>query len=144
MQCITTVAYSVKFNGEHLPYFYPSRGLRQGDPLSPYIFILLANILSNLITQAVSIGHLKGIRLNRWCPTLSHLFFADNAIFFLHGCVQECQNLANILNLYCVATGSKSIATNQVSFSANTVPLPFRKTCLWSLGFLFYKVVAYI
>jgi len=105
MQCITTVAFTVKFNGELLPYFQPSRGLCQGDPLSPYLFILMANVLSNLITQAVSIGHLKGIRLNRWCPTLSHLLFADDAIFFLNGTISEGQNLANILNLYCSATG---------------------------------------
>lgn len=107
MQCITTVSFSVKFNGEKLPFFFPSRGLPQGDPLLPYIFILMANVLSTLITQAISIGHIKGIWLSRWCPTLSHLFFADNAIFFLTGCVQECQNLANILNVYFLATGQQ-------------------------------------
>lgn len=78
---------------------------QQGDPLSPYIFILLANLLSTLIHQAVDLGQLKGIQLNRWCLTLSHLFFADDAIFFLDGTVLECQNLSNILNQYCVATG---------------------------------------
>lgn len=87
MQCITTVPFSVKFNGEQLPFFFPSRGLRQGDPLSPYLFILMANVISTLITQAISIGHIKGIRLNRWCPTLSHLFFANDVIFSLTRCV---------------------------------------------------------
>ncbi|KAL3722016.1 hypothetical protein ACJRO7_034376 [Eucalyptus globulus] len=48
-------------------------------------------------------NNLHGITLNRWCPTLSHLFFADDAIFFLDGKIQECQNLANILNQYCLA-----------------------------------------
>lgn len=95
---------NVKFNGEPLCYFHPTRGLRQGDPLSPYLFILLINVLSILIKQAVDMENLKGIKLNRWCPTLSYLFLADDPIFFLDGWLQECQNLANILNQYCLAT----------------------------------------
>lgn len=48
---------------------------------------------------------IKGIKLNSNCPTLSHLLFADDSIFFLDGKVKECQNLADILNQYCMATG---------------------------------------
>lgn len=81
IQCITKVSLSVKFNGEPLSYFHPTRGLRQGDPLSPYMFIILANVLSTLIKQAVGMRNLKGVKFNRWCPTLSHLFFTDDAIF---------------------------------------------------------------
>lgn len=55
-------------------------------------------MLSTLINQAVDMGHLKGIKFNRWCPTLSHLFFADDYVFFLETNIKECQNLANILN----------------------------------------------
>jgi len=50
-------------------------------------------------------GNLRGIQLNRYCPTLSHLFFADDAIFFLDGKLLECQNLSNIINQYYLATG---------------------------------------
>lgn len=105
MECITTSTLSVRFNGENLPYIHPTRGLRQGDPLSPYLFILVANVLSILIQQALHMGNLKGITLNRWCPTLSHLLFADDVVFFLDGKLRECQNLANLLNQYCLATG---------------------------------------
>lgn len=73
MQCVTTVSYSIKFNGISLPYFKPTRGIRQGDPLSPYLFIIVANVLSLLMKQALEVGTLCGIRLNSYCPTLSHL-----------------------------------------------------------------------
>lgn len=105
MQCVSTVSYSIKINGEPMPYFKPTRGIRQGDPLSPYLFILVANVLSLLIKQAVSAGIIRGIKLNHSCPTLSHLLFADDSIFFLHGTIMECQNLAAILHQYCFASG---------------------------------------
>lgn len=53
----------------------------------------------------MNMGSLTGIQLNQWCPTLSHLFFADDAVFFLNGTLLECQNLSNILNQYCLASG---------------------------------------
>lgn len=105
MYCITTTTMSVKLNRESLPYFKPSKGLRQGDPLSPYLFILMANALSTLIHNALMMGHLRGIKLTRSCPTLSHLLFADDSVFFLNGTIIECQNMANILNQYCHASG---------------------------------------
>lgn len=58
MECVTFVSFSVKFNGEPLPYFQPTRGIRQGDPLSPYLFILMANTLTSLMRKAVQEGTL--------------------------------------------------------------------------------------
>lgn len=100
MQCVSTVSFSINFNGESLSYFKPTRGLRQGDPISPYLFILVANVPSSLMKQAIIDGTLRGIKLNRCCPSLSHLLFADDSIFFLHGTVVERQNLADILHQY--------------------------------------------
>lgn len=71
MKCVTSATLSAKFNGEALEYFQPSRGLRQGDPISPYLFILVSNTLSMLMRKAVNEGTIKGIKLNRSCPTLS-------------------------------------------------------------------------
>lgn len=105
MHCVSTTTFSVKINGEPIHYLKPSRGLKQGDPLSPYLFILVLNVLSWLMQKAMVDGNYKGITLNTHCPTLSHLLFADDAIFFLDGTILECQNPATILNQYCFATG---------------------------------------
>jgi len=82
----------------------------------------VANVLSTLIQQAVDMGNLKGIQFNRWCPTLSHLFFADDAIFFLDGSLLECQNLANILQQYCLATGQAVNRNKSGLFLSKTYP----------------------
>lgn len=113
------LSFSIKFNGEPLPYFRPSRGLRQGDPLSPYLFILMANVLSFLIRTTVEDESFRGIKLNRHCPTLTHLLFADDSIFFVDGKITECQNLAAVLHQYCFAT-SQAINLNKsgIHFSA--------------------------
>lgn len=105
MQCVTTVSFSIEFNGDSLPYFQPTRGIRQGDPLSPYLFILVTNVLSILMKQAVEIRSSKGIMMNRSCPTLTHLLFADDSIFFLDGTIKECENVVEVLNHYCYASG---------------------------------------
>ena len=56
MQCVTTVSYRVKINGELTERFSPERGLRQGDPLFPYLFLLCAEAFSSLLLAAESRG----------------------------------------------------------------------------------------
>ena len=51
MSCISTISTSILFNGEALDSIYPSRGIRQGDPLSPYLFILCMEFLGQLIEE---------------------------------------------------------------------------------------------
>ena len=75
LTCISTVTYSVRINGMPHGHIVPSRGLQQGDPLSPYIFLLCAEGLSALIKKGVGDGQLEGIYVCRSRPKLSHLFF---------------------------------------------------------------------
>ena len=58
MQCITTVSYSILVNGEPTGLIYPSRGLRQGDPLSPFLFLFCAEGLNALLCQVANNGEI--------------------------------------------------------------------------------------
>ena len=75
LTCISTVTYFVRINGMPHGHIVPSRGLQQGDPLSPYIFLLCAEGLSALTKKGVGDGQLEGISVCRSRPKLSHLFF---------------------------------------------------------------------
>ena len=74
MVCVKTVTYSILVNGESKGLIHPSRGLRQGDPLSPFLF-LLCNGLHGLINKVASNGYINGFSLCRQGPKLTHLFF---------------------------------------------------------------------
>jgi hypothetical protein len=83
MECVTTVRYSIRLNNVPLTPFSPTRGLRQGDPLSSYLFLFVADGLSKLIQNKVQQGNLKELQICRRAPGISHLLFADDTLLFL-------------------------------------------------------------
>ncbi|KAK9995712.1 hypothetical protein SO802_020398 [Lithocarpus litseifolius] len=89
MLCISFVTYSIKINGKPTGHITPSRGICQGNPLSPYLFLLCAEGLSTLIQQAVGRGQLDGIAVCHGGPKLSHLFFADDSLIFCKATIAE-------------------------------------------------------
>lgn len=98
MQCVSYVSYSVLINGVPSPRFFPSRGLHQGDPISPYLFILMLEALSCMINNAVGRQLLFGVRLSHSGPRVSHLFFADDSLVFAKVSFDEAQVLMCILS----------------------------------------------
>jgi hypothetical protein len=70
MECVTLVRYNVRFNSRETEIFLPTRGLHQGDPLSPYLFLMIAEGLSCLLKGAENRGELEGIRVCRDAPML--------------------------------------------------------------------------
>lgn len=68
-QRISTVSYSILLDGTPFGLVCPHRGLRQGDPLSPYLFIIGTEVLSRLLTRAKSMGHIHGTRVSRSVPS---------------------------------------------------------------------------
>lgn len=107
MMLVTTVTYNYKVNGFISSTIKPQRGLRQGDPLSPFIFILVADVLSLMINKAVDKGDLEGFKLAREAQTLTHLMFADDALLFTKATQKDVYNLLNILNVYSRNSGQR-------------------------------------
>ena len=108
-------------NGVAQGCILPSRGLRQGDPLSPYLFLLCADGFSSLINNAVRNNMLSGISICRGCPMVTHLFFADDSLLFCKASTQECHILMAILDLYEAASGQKiNTDKSSIFFSTNT------------------------
>ncbi|GAU47759.1 hypothetical protein TSUD_387180 [Trifolium subterraneum] len=89
MMCVSSVNYSVLMNSDRVGPISPGRGLRQGDPLSPYLFILVTECLTAFIHQAVGRGDLHGVRICRGAPEVSHLLFADDCFLFCRANVAE-------------------------------------------------------
>ena len=121
MQCVSTVTYSFLINGLPRGRVTPSRGIRQGDSLSPYIFILCSEVLSGLCNKAQEDGSLKGIRVARGTPRVNHLLFAEDAMFFVRASKERSEALHKVLKRYEEASG-QSINTEKssISFSHKT------------------------
>jgi hypothetical protein len=82
MACVTSVSYSMLVNGNPVGNFQPTRGLQQGVPISPYLFLLCAETLSSLLFKAEHKGFITRVPTSPKGPQLSHLFFADNNLLF--------------------------------------------------------------
>ncbi|CAL1383537.1 unnamed protein product [Linum trigynum] len=133
--CIRTVNFSILFNGEAAEEFKLSRGIRQGDPLSPFLFILMSNALTFLIDKAVSQNQLKGIRLNARCPILTHCLFADETVILGKADHQEAEKILDLIREYGAITGQEvNINKSYVFFSAN-VPDADKAAIIAHIGF---------
>ena len=121
MRCVSTVTYSIKINGTSKGHITPSRGNRQVDPLSPYLFLLCAEGLFALIQSAVDRGQMEGVKICRGGPRLSHLFFADDSLIFYNAMLKECDELQRLLTVYEKASGQQlNRAKTSLFFSGNT------------------------
>jgi hypothetical protein len=107
MRCVSSVRYSVKVNGEMSQFFTPKRGLRQGDPISPYLFLLCADGLSCLMKHEEQASHLKGLRNGVTGPAISHLLFVDDNIFFKRVDDKSINTLKNVLQTYSQGPGQR-------------------------------------
>ncbi|XP_059075482.1 uncharacterized mitochondrial protein AtMg01250-like [Cryptomeria japonica] len=121
--CISSGRFSVLINGSPSRIFASSWGIRQGNPLSPFLFILLAKELSRAISNATSSGLWSGIRVDGFPSPQSHCLFVDDTLLFGVASLREARVIKKIISDY--AAFSRQKVNNQKSkvFFVNVSPL---------------------
>ncbi|XP_021734057.1 uncharacterized protein LOC110700767 [Chenopodium quinoa] len=118
MDCLATFSFPFKVNGTISGNVSPTRGLRQGDPISPYLFLLCADVFSSLLAKAASENKIHGAKICNGAPRVSHLFFVDDSLLFARATLQECSVIADIIRKYERAPGQKvNLSKTEVVFS---------------------------
>nr|DAD23200.1 TPA_asm: hypothetical protein HUJ06_024663 [Nelumbo nucifera] len=105
----------------------PERGLRQGYPLSPYLFLFCLDVLSRLLLNSIVEGNLKGIRLGSCHSVINHLFFADDMIICGRATLEELNNIQDCLQKFCNWSGQQiNLEKSSIMFSPNVHRRIFR------------------
>ncbi|XP_021631810.1 uncharacterized protein LOC110629204 [Manihot esculenta] len=126
MQCVSSVTFSLQVNGHRFGYLTPTRGIRQGDPLSPYLFLLVAEGFSHALNNSA----IRGLSASRHGPSISHLLFADDSILFTQATMEQANIIRSILHNYSRASGqSVNLAKSTIIFSPNTSPILKQQIC---------------
>lgn len=101
MHSVTSKKTNVKWNGDRRKLFRPQRGIRQGDPISPYLFVMCIDKLSHLIGDAVAKGTWKALKVERNGPDASHLIFTDDLFLFGEATKNQMTSVTGILITFC-------------------------------------------
>lgn len=107
MERVSSAQYQVLINGTPYGDIKPTRGLRQGDPLSPYLFVICTELLIQRLKKEESTGEITGLKVARGAPAVSHLLYADDSMFYCKGNNEELENLTRILRSYSLVSGQR-------------------------------------
>lgn len=108
MTCVSTVSYTILLNGREHGFIRPERGIRQGDPISPSLFIMCAEALVSVLNNAEQKGRLHGIKLDAEGPAVHHLLFADDSLLLCKANLKESVEVLRCLKLYEDASGQQT------------------------------------
>ena len=135
MSCMSTSTISVLFNRGALESFQPSRGIRQGDPFSPYLFILCMEVLGAMINEKCNKKLWNPIKASQGGLAFSHLFFANNLVLFAKANRKNCVVVKQVLDTFCSLPSQKVSATKTKVFFSPNVPIENRESLCEVLGF---------
>uniref|UniRef100_A0A803NUT6 Reverse transcriptase domain-containing protein n=1 Tax=Cannabis sativa TaxID=3483 RepID=A0A803NUT6_CANSA len=125
---LCSVQYHIVSSGYTMGPILPSRGLRQGDPISPYLFLICLGRVVALIQHYEERKFLHGCRVANGAPIVSHLLFADDSFLYCKATDREVSNVQRMLEVFANASGQRvNFEKSSVFFSTNTT-IQMRRT----------------
>lgn len=121
LSCISSSKLAILLNGKPTEYFKPSRGIRQGGPLSPYLFILRIKFLSMLIHHQISLGLWKLIQFSNHGPLISLTLFADDVFLFVKASLKNAHSINMVLQSFASSCGLIVNKIKSIFFFPNLV-----------------------
>ena len=105
-ECVTTVSYSVIVNDEVCGFFKLTKGIRQGDPLSPYLFLICMEVLTRDLRKAQMKKKASiGFKITPQANKIPCLLFADDSLLFCRTNLESCRHLSTLLSKFCQTSG---------------------------------------
>ena len=136
MQYVEMPSLSFIVNGQPYGHVTPSRGLRQGDPLSPYLFLFCAKGLLRNTNRPMQLNACTGHRISALAPLVSHLLFMDDSLIFCKANIEQATVVKTLLNCYERASGQKVNCDKSNSYFTKGRPQACRARIMDVLGFL--------
>lgn len=128
MHAVTSVETNVNWNGARCEYFRPQRGIRQGYPISPYLFVLCMDKLSHLIEHEVKSKNWRIFQMGKQGPVISHLMFSDDLLLFGEAMETLMNCVMKTLQTFCSMSGQEvSNEKTSILFSANVSRINMNK-----------------
>ena len=133
-QCISTPKISILINGTPEGFFNISKGIRQGDPISPFLFIIMAEAFGRAVQEAQLVGNIKGVKVTNEVENTTHQQFADDTILAGISNLQKAKHFQQILDTYSKASGQMINVDKSEIFFLNTTEVIKDQICN-KLGF---------
>lgn len=134
MECVSTSTFSINLNGSPKGNFCSERGIRQGCPLSPTLFIIFSQGLSMLMQQFEHQGLYQGYKINSRAPIITYLMFVDDLFFFGENTRVNVQNLKKLLKEYADFSGQQiNYEKSSIHFSKG-IPDWMKQVSIQDLG----------
>ncbi|XP_060972538.1 uncharacterized protein LOC133038412 [Cannabis sativa] len=144
--CLSSVTYHIVSSGHTVGPIIPSRGLRQGDPISPYLFLICAEGLSALIQRYEERKLIHGYKVANGAPIVSHMLFADDSFLYYRATEREVANIQHMLEVFANASGQgvnfenplffHSIGRNKTAAFSYVVDKVQKRIQTWDTKFL--------
>ncbi|KAF5464536.1 hypothetical protein F2P56_014607 [Juglans regia] len=134
-QCISSSWFSIVMNGTAKGFFLSDRRLRQGDPLLPYLFILVEQMLCQLLKYNFQSGKIGSFSHPQGAPLISHLLYADDIIVFANGGRSSIKRISDIFNIYEEWSGQRVSKEKSAIFFSKNMSLSRRRSLLQLTSF---------